>query len=141
MSRVARQWLNVEKAVIMTANDRDHYRVRAGKTRHLRQRGYLIGRQFYNRDGFRGLPKIRVDVQVTRPARGGCRDVANYHPTVKALVDGITDAGVIPDDSNAYLDGPFLVDAGRDKSLPGVVKFEIIITDLLGQATTSRRLK
>lgn len=34
------------------------------------------------------------------------RDPANYYPTVKAAVDGLVDAGVLPDDSQDYLVGP-----------------------------------
>jgi crossover junction endodeoxyribonuclease RusA len=34
------------------------------------------------------------------------REVANLQPTSKALVDGLVDAGVIPDDSDDYVTGP-----------------------------------
>jgi hypothetical protein len=34
------------------------------------------------------------------------RDAHNFYPTLKALVDGIVDAGVLDDDSTRYLDGP-----------------------------------
>lgn len=36
------------------------------------------------------------------------RDVLNVYPTVKACIDGMVDAGVIPDDSDKYLIGPDL---------------------------------
>lgn len=46
------------------------------------------------------------------------RDPANFYPTVKAAIDGLVDAGVLPDDSGDYLVGPDMrlgprVDAGR----------------------------
>lgn len=34
------------------------------------------------------------------------RDPANWYPTVKACIDGIVDAGVLPDDSHDRLIGP-----------------------------------
>lgn len=36
------------------------------------------------------------------------RDPANWHPTVKACVDGLVDVGVLPDDSAKHLLGPDL---------------------------------
>lgn len=36
------------------------------------------------------------------------RDTANYHPTVKAIVDGLVDHGLLDDDSHEYLIGPHL---------------------------------
>lgn len=36
------------------------------------------------------------------------RDVGNYYPTAKACVDGLVDAGVLPDDSDQYVTGPDL---------------------------------
>jgi crossover junction endodeoxyribonuclease RusA len=34
------------------------------------------------------------------------RDAHNYYPTLKAIVDGLVDYGLLPDDSTEYLDGP-----------------------------------
>lgn len=36
------------------------------------------------------------------------RDAANYHPTVKVVVDALVAYGLLPDDSTAYLEGPDL---------------------------------
>lgn len=36
------------------------------------------------------------------------RDPHNYYPTVKAVVDGLVDYGLLPDDSSEYLVGPDL---------------------------------
>jgi hypothetical protein len=36
------------------------------------------------------------------------RDTGNLYPTVKALVDGFVDAGLIPDDCDGIVDGPHL---------------------------------
>jgi crossover junction endodeoxyribonuclease RusA len=34
------------------------------------------------------------------------RDVGNYYPTAKAIVDGLVDAGVLPDDDDKHVVGP-----------------------------------
>jgi Holliday junction resolvase RusA-like endonuclease len=36
------------------------------------------------------------------------RDTGNLYPTVKALVDGFVDAGLLPDDCDGIVDGPHL---------------------------------
>lgn len=36
------------------------------------------------------------------------RDVHNWMPTIKAIVDGLVDYGLLPDDSDDYLVGPDL---------------------------------
>lgn len=36
------------------------------------------------------------------------RDVHNYYPTIKPMVDGLVDYGLLPDDSDDYLTGPDL---------------------------------
>ena len=38
--------------------------------------------------------------------RAGRWDAGNLYPTAKAIVDGLVDAGVIPDDSNEWVTGP-----------------------------------
>ena len=38
--------------------------------------------------------------------RAGRWDAGNLYPTAKAIVDGLVDAGVIPDDSNEWVLGP-----------------------------------
>ena len=37
---------------------------------------------------------------------GRRRDLHNYMPTLKALVDGLVDAGLLPDDDSRHLQGP-----------------------------------
>lgn len=41
----------------------------------------------------------------------------NFYPTAKAIVDGLVEYGLLPDDSNQYLEGPFLT-AGKRVSSP-----------------------
>lgn len=53
------------------------------------------------------------------------RDVGNLAPTAKACIDGLTDAGLWPDDSDTYVVGPDLR-TGDPWPRPGV---EIFISD------------
>lgn len=48
------------------------------------------------------------------------RDVHNYYPTLKAVVDGLVDYGLLPDDADDYLTGPDLRH-GYGPYKPGVV--------------------
>jgi crossover junction endodeoxyribonuclease RusA len=34
------------------------------------------------------------------------RDVGNWYPTTKACIDGLVDAGVLPDDNDTWVQGP-----------------------------------
>lgn len=48
---------------------------------------------------------VRI-VATIHKTRAGRWDAGNLYPTAKAIVDGLVDAGVIPDDSNEYVTGP-----------------------------------
>lgn len=58
-----------------------------------------------------GLPRldlVHVTAYIRKPRTGIRWDPANLHPTVKAVVDGGTDAGVWPDDDVRHVVGPDL---------------------------------
>ncbi|WP_288292371.1 hypothetical protein [uncultured Varibaculum sp.] len=127
---MATESLSLGRDYWVTANARFNPMVRARKVKHLRSCGYWLGCQFRNKHGLKKVPRLRMEVTVTNPPRGGCRDVANYHPTVKAILDGIVDAGVLEDDDNRHLEGPFLrPGVGRSKHR-GVASFEIALIPL-----------
>lgn len=86
-------------AELISANKRYHWAVKARLTRKWRGIGYQLARSF--------TPQTRAHVKVEFdwPDKRR-RDPANYHPTLKALVDGMVDAGFLPDDNDRYLDGP-----------------------------------
>jgi hypothetical protein len=57
--------------------------------------------------GLGALPyPCHVTAYVHRSHIRGRWDAANYYPTAKAIVDGIVDAGLLPDDANRYVTGP-----------------------------------
>lgn len=82
----------------ISANDRMHWRARASRTKRLRRRGYFEA----HRNGILPMRRAFVIVSV-QYANGGRADPANAYPTVKALVDGLTDFGVLTDDDSKHL--------------------------------------
>ena len=87
---------------LLNANDRDgHWARRKRVTEALRAAaGWLARKQ-------QVPPMRRAHVlAVYEPPDRRRRDPANLYPSVKACVDGLVDAGVLPDDDATHLDGP-----------------------------------
>ncbi|MGX6605606.1 hypothetical protein ACWKSP_26260 [Micromonosporaceae bacterium Da 78-11] len=64
------------------------------------------------------------------------RDVHNLYPTIKAVVDGLIDYGLLPDDNHHHLVGPDLRYGPKVAKRSGGVSGEIFltVTDLSGEA-------
>lgn len=95
----------VPRVEVMNANDRHaHWGARAEATAVLRERGWFAARAV-------GFPRLdaphRLVVTTWYPDKRH-RDVMNLYPTVKALLDGMIDAKVLPNDDDTYLSGPWL---------------------------------
>lgn len=106
---------------LLNANDRMHWRPKAERTAELRKAGWAVAK----RQKVPALDQAHV-LAVIRPASRRRCDPANFYPSVKAGVDGLVDAGVLPDDDATHLDGP-------DMRLGEVVKggqLVLVITDL-----------
>lgn len=56
------------------------------------------------------------------------RDEHNFYPTVKAIIDGFVDYGLLPDDSHEYLTGPDLRRGEPVAKRPTGVSGEIALT-------------
>lgn len=99
----ARTWTVVMPCGIqlLNANDRRHWRAKARITANLRTTAAWSARVAH-------VPHInRAHIlAVIEPPDRRRRDPANAYPSVKACVDGLVDAGVLPDDDAAHLDGP-----------------------------------
>lgn len=94
-------WINL--------NDRNHWGKKSPLTRWWRSEAYA-------RCGLLCLKEPWQRPHVTAYMAFGDnrrRDVHNYMPTVKAIIDGCTDAGLWPDDCDGILTGP---DMRRDES-------------------------
>lgn len=89
------EWIN--------ANGRDHWRVRNQRTQLWRNAAHVYAQQAR-------LPRSRLDhitIEALLHFRDNRhRDAHNYMPTLKAIVDGLVDHGLIRDDSTEHLTGP-----------------------------------
>ena len=108
----AAQWLS--------SNQRLHWRPKAKRVAALREMATIAGHS---------LPRYTRPAHVTAfigYATNTRADPANAYPTIKALIDGMTSAGVFTDDSHEWVIGP---DMRRDetKAPKGfhTVRFEI----------------
>ena len=119
--------IDVPAAEWLTSNGRYHWASRARRTRALRVRAALAA------TAARIPPMARARITVHVHGRTRARtDPANAYPTVKALIDGLVDVGVLPDDDAAHLDGPDMRLGAPDSRLPtGWHKLTINITDIM----------
>ena len=119
-----RAWLLPITSERMSANDRPHWALKARQTKALRSEAYLraMGEHIPNLDGF-------CDVQLIWIPKGRRRrDEENLNPTLKAVVDGLVDAGVLTDDTpdlvrkkmTAIVTPPELVNFGGEPLQPGL---------------------
>lgn len=85
----------------LSANQRMHWSTKGRVTREVRHTAAWLAR-------YAKLPSTdRLIVTLHyRPASRRRRDAHNLYPTVKALVDGLVDAGIVPDDDIAHVSTP-----------------------------------
>lgn len=96
-SQTVRLWLPPGRE--LTANGRYHWAERARRSRRIRWSAGLEARLA----GLRPVPgPVAVTVTVTYPRRGR-RDPENYAPSWKPAIDGLVDAGVLPDDDSTHV--------------------------------------
>ncbi|MFG2001749.1 hypothetical protein ACGFNU_21620 [Spirillospora sp. NPDC048911] len=88
---------------LLNANRQLHWSQKARIVRQLRSDAYFIAKYVK----VPPLKRARIDAYYCPPPARRTRDAANWQPTFKAQVDGIVDAGVLPDDDHTHLEGPF----------------------------------
>lgn len=110
-------------ATWLNANQRVDLRRQTPDRRAWRDAGHVYARQAK-------LPKLgRAHILAElRFADARNRDVHNLYPTIKAIVDGLIDFGLLPDDSHHYLVGPDLRYGTRADKRPGGVSGEVVLT-------------
>ena len=100
--------MRLAAADVLTGNGRDGRREKTRKTRAIRTVAEATAR-------YRRAPRLhraRIVIDVDYPDRRR-RDIHNLHWTVKPVVDGLTRAGLLPDDDDRHLDGITLQPSGR----------------------------
>lgn len=112
----------IPKAAWISANDRLHWAVQSERTRYLRQLG-----------AFTAKAKRVPTFDVTHVAAfigyltGGRADPQNSAPTIKALIDGMVDAGVWPDDDSTHVIGPTYLRDPKSPT-PGHYTVRLVLT-------------
>ncbi len=129
--------VEVPRSIVVTANDREHWRAAAVKTADLRTLAAYAKLRHA-----RELQLMAADcVCLVEFGRAARRDVHNWMPSAKALVDGMVSGPgghpsgavwlhrILADDSGRYLTGPDLRE-GVDPSLdPDFVRFTFTFTE------------
>ena len=100
---------------------------RAKIVKSWRDQAALLGQsQLAKWKRLNGSAPVPVEVIATPVTPGACRqDTGAIMPTVKAIIDGLTDAGFWPDDTSRWVHEIVLMPQRKDRSLsgPGVVIF------------------
>lgn len=107
----------------LSANDRMHWAPKSTRTKWLR----TLGRANANTQQIppRGTTHVAAFIGYLR---NGKADPANAAPTVKALIDGMVDAGVWPDDDSTHVIGPTYL-RGPKSPTPGAYTVRLVLTD------------
>ena len=109
---------------ILSANGREHWRVKAYRTSLIR---VTAGWVYRAAGSPRYTTRVHCVCTVTYPDRRR-RDVHNLLPTCKAAIDGlVTDMGMLPDDNDKWLVGPDMRASGQP-STDGLYHFRFEFT-------------
>lgn len=120
--------LRLASSDVLSLNDRRHWGATAPKRRLIRQLAAQIARV----GRAPHLERARIQVEIVFPDRRR-RDTHNYMATIKPLVDGLIDAGLLPDDDAEHLLGPDLrrsLEATKKVLGQPVLDFRIAVFDL-----------
>jgi crossover junction endodeoxyribonuclease RusA len=111
--------------VLLSSNQRLHWRAKAKRTKYWRELAAVTATSAINRGDVNPVGRAHIVAVLTFPTAHR-RDIHNYQPTLKACVDGIVDAGLLPDDSDKHLVGPDL----RANPVKGPASIRLEITEL-----------
>src|SRR5690606_5799033 len=92
----------------INANDKRHWSPQAKLVKAWRHGAHIMARQAKLS---KGLQRVRVDAYVWKKTQVRY-DPHNLMPTLKPVIDGLVDYGLLPDDSSEYLAGPFIHHGG-----------------------------
>lgn len=66
------------------------------------------------------LQQAHVWCYLVKNPGGGRWDPGNWYPTAKAILDGMVQAGLLPDDDHKHLTGPDMRHGGVSRDNPGL---------------------
>jgi len=84
---------------LLNANQRHHWRYKARVTKDLRETAGWAARIMR----VPRLDQVRIAVEYQPPKLSRSRDGGNWAPSGKACIDGLRDAGVLPDDDSVHV--------------------------------------
>ncbi|MFE6126677.1 hypothetical protein ACFQ6Q_00170 [Streptomyces sp. NPDC056437] len=91
------------ETTLINANDRStHPAKRAGFVKVIRQAAWAMARH----DKIPALQRAHIFYVIHPDTKTRRRDPGNWSPSAKAAVDGLVDAGILPDDNHTHLLGP-----------------------------------
>jgi crossover junction endodeoxyribonuclease RusA len=106
----------------LSPNGRLHWGTKASAVKTARKESWYWFRRFLPVDWIR-VP-VRIDVVYHCPKNSHGyrpRDIENAIAAMKPMIDGMVDAGVIPDDNATWLEwGKFTLTRQKDGTVPGV---------------------
>ncbi|MEF2737453.1 MAG: hypothetical protein U0N15_09645, partial [Bifidobacterium choerinum] len=97
--------IDVPKGLLMKANGgQGQVYANAQRAKHLRHKGATIGRDWINRhQPWTPYGRVDIEYEIHYPKKPARADPDNLAPTVKHLIDGLTDAGLWADDDYQHL--------------------------------------
>lgn len=114
-------------AKLISSNQRLHYYIRNSLTQSWRQAAFVYARAAK----LRPLQRAHIAMTIGFPD-GRRRDINNYQPTAKAIVDGLVDYGLLPDDNDHHLVGPDLRPGPKVSTLVPTLRVDITDLDAVG---------
>ncbi len=106
----------------LSANQRLHWAPKSKRTAALREMGYTA----VTADPIGSFDVTHVAAFIGYPTNAKA-DPANAAPTVKALIDGMTDAGVWADDDSTHVLGPTFLRDPKSPT-PGHYTVRLVLT-------------
>lgn len=108
-------YFGVPRNLLLTANQRLHWAAKKDRTKAIRHLASTHTKTFKCAP----LDAAHCVVEITWPDQRR-RDAHNLMPTIKACIDGIVDAGLLPDDDDTHLTGPDLRVTNHRDRVPGI---------------------
>jgi len=87
----------------LTMNQRKHWTWTSKQKRAWREAAYWAACEWRSKPTSRRLSNLAIVTCIFPMATNRRRDPHNYYPTMKPIIDGLTDAGLWPDDTPEYL--------------------------------------
>lgn len=108
----------------LSANDRMHWAPKSKRTSALRTMGSLAAMNAGEDGELHDVTHVAAFIGYLH---NGKADPANAAPTIKALIDGMTDAGVWEDDDSTHVIGPTYL-RGPKSPTPGHYTVRLVLT-------------